>query len=1023
MNTKNKRIIVVIGMHRSGTSAITRGLPIFGATLGDNLMMPFSDNPTGFWEDKQITELNEEILKIIGSAWHDTKSICISKLYDQKLKPQKEKALTLISDRIAKDNLFAWKDPRASILLMFWQDVFKQLDLDDSYIISLRNPVSVIESLFKRNGFKKEKSFLLWSKYTLNAIKLSEGKLRILVDYDNLLKSPVFQLERIANALKLPSPYERQELLQEYIYNFISTDLRHSLFDHFALESCPQALSFTKTLYKWLSKIADDEIDFRDPLLINELKNIENNFYELESLYSYIDQIELENENIQNKLMEIEKKYDLCNSQWSKKVNDIQTELIEKITQFEKVRAQSTQKDTQIDELRAQSTQKDTQIDELRAQSTQKDTQIDELRAQSAQNNEAIRCLNTEIEVVYQSKSWKLTKPLRASMRVIRYLYKCLKYIMQHSLVVVIHRSLTEIYNMPIAYRLLPIIPIILKQRLKSFVVMNDPLKPTISINTTNPKLSIIIPVYNHAEYLDQCIQSALAQDYENVEVVVVDDASSDCSVRSILKKYKNDKRIKQLFNEKNLGISETQNRALHESDGDIIAFLDCDDFLSTNAVSSSLQYWRKNTKYLHTARININKNGKEFQRISFEHLPRKDYFSENLERMYATHFKMMRRDVFSHVGLFDPRFDSAQDYDMLMRIAFHYPSEDFVFAPEFVYFHRYHDKQETIKKGRDQDTFTKKIQYEARMRKEISSGNFYKEINIIMLSYGKCEQTLEAVQSLAYTVKIPFNLILFDNGSDSFTLNFLESKVISQFPFIKFIPSKENIGIAAGRMKAMKSYSADYYITFDNDEIAQPGWIEELLVRGETDSQIGAVVSRVCYPDDTLQFSGGYIEYIDNELIRLGRYDMGKSRFDLSTAAYRDCDWLPIGATLFKMDISQHLKEDYQNVFEDAAVSFGLKKMGYRLVNSPGSIVQHNHFTYMSDVSMKDKYLKARYDPLGMLAAIARFYADNKLIIYDDYVWKETGLLHLTREEIKRKLRHVFYSHLTTGKTGGLTL
>ena len=134
-------------------------------------------------------------------------------------------------------------------------------------------------------------------------------------------------------------------------------------------------------------------------------------------------------------------------------------------------------------------------------------------------------------------------------------------------------------------------------------------------------------------------------------------------------------------------------------------------------------------------------------------------------------------------------------------------------------------------------------------------------------------------------------------------------------------------------------------------------------------------------------------MKYLDEELIDLIRYDARASRFDLSTAKFRECGWVPIGATLFKVDPSPYLHCGYQNLFEDAGVSFALLKQGHRLVNAPGALVLHNHFLYMDKISMKKKYLEDRYNPLGMMRAIASFYMENKLIIYDEYVWKKTDL------------------------------
>ena len=625
-----------------------------------------------------------------------------------------------------------------------------------------------------------------------------------------------------------------------------------------------------------------------------------------------------------------------------------------------------------------------------------------------ARQSAVIQQRDEELGIILTSKSWKITYPLRQLSRVLRYIVKVINYSVRNNPPTVLRRAFIELYHSPLVGYWLRYFPASWKQRVKSLFLTRGKTVSCPQINVDNPKVSLIIPVFNHSEYLDKCIQSAIAQDYQELEIIIVDDASTDPNVKAILKRYGGDRRVKLYFNDKNIGISETQNRAVIHSTGEIIAFLDCDDYLSGDAISNSLTHWKTSTVYLHTSRTNVDENDNVVQRISFEHLPRTDYFSENLERMYATHFKLIRRDAFANVGLFDPRFDSAQDYDMLMRIAFRYPSDCFVFVPKFVYFHRFHDRQLTSKNENTQLKHTATIQNEARMRKSISEGNFNKEISIIMLSYGKHEQTYEAIKSIVDTVKIPFEIVLFDNGSDSKTIKFLESEVSVKYPFVKMIFNKVNLGPAEGRRQALKYAKGPYYVTFDNDEIAQPGWLEELLIRGETSPDIGAIGSRVFFPDNTLQFSGGGVRYIDEELIELVRYDMGLSRFDPSAAKFRDCEWLPIGATLFKIDPSSYLHSGYPNLFEDAGVSFGLRKEGYRLVNAPGALVLHNHFMYKDEISMKKKYLEARYNSDGMLRAIASFYDENNLIIYDEYVWKENGLGSLTREELKKKLLEI---------------
>jgi len=195
----NKRIVIILGMHRSGTSTIARGLQVLDVDLGDKLIRGIAgENDKGFWEDADINAFNEELLSKLDSTWHGNKVIEKAALLPPKLKTERVKAVTLLGQKIRDGFIFGFKDPRTAALLPFWQSVFKRLELDESYIITLRNPLSVADSLYRRNGFAKEKSCLLWVKHVINAVRYSKGKPRVVVEYDRLLDTPMKQLERIS---------------------------------------------------------------------------------------------------------------------------------------------------------------------------------------------------------------------------------------------------------------------------------------------------------------------------------------------------------------------------------------------------------------------------------------------------------------------------------------------------------------------------------------------------------------------------------------------------------------------------------------------------------------------------------------------------------------------------------------------------------------------------------------------------------------------------------------------------------
>lgn len=618
--------------------------------------------------------------------------------------------------------------------------------------------------------------------------------------------------------------------------------------------------------------------------------------------------------------------------------------------------------------------------------------------------HQAVTDWETRYSLVVNSRSWQLTAPLRAVL----YAGRALPRVVKQGLLSAVRWSGVRLYRSPLATRLIPWIPLSWKHRLRPLLrgPAATPAQREPHHADKTPLVSIIVPVFNHAAYLRQCLDSALSQTHTRCELIVVDDASTDPQVREILCDYERRERVTVLYNDQNLGIAQTQNRALIASQGDIIAFLDCDDYLAPDAVATSLNYWSKDTVYSHSGRINVGPDNREISRISFEHLPRQDYFQENLERMYATHFKMIRRDAFARVGLFDPRFDSAQDYDLLMRIAFHYPSSAFVHPPQFLYFHRFHEKQTTEAMSARQQAATATIQRESRLRFDIAQGRFEHFLSIVMLSFGKEEQTLAAVESLQATVKIPHEIILFDNGSSAQTVDFLKAHLDGKFPNLRVFYNPDNLGPAAGRRAALDHARGPYYLVFDNDERAEPGWLEELLVRAQSQPDVGAVCCKVIFPNGRLQFSGGFIRPLDDELIDLALYDRDRDVYELETAQFRDCDWSPIGATLFTLNPAPFLHRGYPNVFEDAGVSMALRRQGKKLLNSPASWVWHEHIMFQKKFGMKERYLKERYDPAKMLVSVASFYAENRLIIKDEYVWRENRLNGLDRAALRQLLR-----------------
>lgn len=223
-----KRVIAVVGMHRCGTSAMTRALGYLGVGLGDTFIDAMPEvNAKGFWEDADFNRLNIAVLRQCGCDWLSHRPIAAERFAGPALQPLAAEAERLLNERLRERAIFAFKDPRTTLLLPFWQGVFARAEVADSYLVAIRHPAAVADSLARRNGFDAAKSRLLWLRYTVEALQKSAlaGR-RVLVDYDVLMDDPVHSLRRIARELELPAPGATVET--EFSKRFLSAELRHS---------------------------------------------------------------------------------------------------------------------------------------------------------------------------------------------------------------------------------------------------------------------------------------------------------------------------------------------------------------------------------------------------------------------------------------------------------------------------------------------------------------------------------------------------------------------------------------------------------------------------------------------------------------------------------------------------------------------------------------------------------------------------------------------------------------------------
>ena len=187
------------------------------------------------------------------------------------------------------------------------------------------------------------------------------------------------------------------------------------------------------------------------------------------------------------------------------------------------------------------------------------------------------------------------------------------------------------------------------------------------------PKVSVIIPTYNRLPMLKEAVDSILAQNFEDFELIVIDDGSSDGTAAEIAR-YGG--RVKLLQHKENRGVSAARNTGITHAKGKYIAFLDSDDLWVKGKLKIQTTFLDENPHYplCYTDEIWIRK-GKRVNPM-LKHAKYSGWIFEKCLPLctISPSSAMMRKTLFSRVGLFDEALPVCEDYDLWLRISARFP-------------------------------------------------------------------------------------------------------------------------------------------------------------------------------------------------------------------------------------------------------------------------------------------------------------------------------------------------------------
>jgi hypothetical protein len=227
-----RRAVIVAGMHRSGTSALTRVLGYCGLGMPRTLVAPDNGNVAGHWESEVVRKYNDRLLARIGVDWISWKPGVSDLASEDDYADLVREGQRIVLSEFGETGDMVLKDPRICRLLPLWLDILAGLEIEPAIVLALRAPHQVAQSLERRNAILPSYGLRAWLRFTLEAERASRHLPRVVVSFDQLMldwRTAAMALNRCAGSDMLACTTEAES----EVAAFLSADLRH-----FAHEDC-----------------------------------------------------------------------------------------------------------------------------------------------------------------------------------------------------------------------------------------------------------------------------------------------------------------------------------------------------------------------------------------------------------------------------------------------------------------------------------------------------------------------------------------------------------------------------------------------------------------------------------------------------------------------------------------------------------------------------------------------------------------------------------------------------------------
>lgn len=709
------RVLVILGMHRSGTSALARICNLMGAELGADLMLPGEDNPAGFWENRLVYEFNQQLLQHMGMDWDHPGPIPARGWHGEDMEPFYRRARKLLEGQFAGAGFICIKDPRLSRLLPFWRRVWREMNWEPFYLFCVRDPAEVAASLARRNQTAIPHGELLWLRYYSEAERNTRFRPRALIDYADLLEDWQAALREAWRTMGLDWQTPSPQLMSD-----VEESLQPALRHHKAPGSDAERASagLTREIYADLRSRGDTspnmtafnarilrQVDWTLALLMAQGSRQTDWTVWCATLEALLQGAQSGTATVSGDSPGEEPSADLIETLLHR-INDLQAT----IHRIQGVDHRSSQLEKELEEVReawqwweAEAEKRLVELDRHKneLQATKRHAGV--LGRHAMEQEKILRERQAELEAavieknqLYASRSWRITAPLRAAS-------KRLSRVRGNpfSLVRFPLKLVWRALPLPAGFRwrvrifLCRWLPFLMRGTWAYSMYSGGTQKTTGQAHSglewppathwpaimAEPEISVILPVYNNWPLTRACLESIRRQGARrSFEVVVVDDASTDGTAGEL----DGCEDLIVVHNEENQGFIGSCNRGAHEANGDYLVLLNNDtevhagwlDFLhgtfqdhyETGLVGAQLLYpngtlqeaggivWRDGNGWNYG-------RGNDAGRPEYNYLRDVDYCSGAC--------LMVKRRLFHELGGFDDHYTPAyyEDTDLAFQV------------------------------------------------------------------------------------------------------------------------------------------------------------------------------------------------------------------------------------------------------------------------------------------------------------------------------------------------------------------